>query len=128
MSDLMMTRFATIPLPGRRLVPRDVGLVLHVGMRTYLTRRALPDLTARELADVGLDRDHALAEAARLPWDLHPGPRKGRQTGVLGRLQLWLERARTRRLLVRMQERELGELGLSRSNASTEASKPFWRG
>ncbi len=43
------------------------------------------------------------------------------------RLELWRRRARGRRSLARLSERELRDLALSRSDARLEAGKPFWR-
>lgn len=123
MSDFSISRFtATQPAVdlGRGLAFLDVAL------RTYLTRRELPELTARALADIGLSSSAALAEASRLPWDVNPRPRRDR-SGFKARIQRALERLRTRRLMSRLEARELRELGLSPSNAEFEATKPFWR-
>ena len=38
----------------------------------------------------------------------------------------WRRRARSRRELIGMSERNLMDIGLSRCDASFEASKPFW--
>lgn len=40
----------------------------------------------------------------------------------------WNERARQRRQLARLDDRLLGDIGLSRVDAEQEARKPFWRG
>jgi uncharacterized protein YjiS (DUF1127 family) len=37
------------------------------------------------------------------------------------------ERARSRRLLAQLGEREVRDFGISLSEARTEASKPFWK-
>lgn len=42
-------------------------------------------------------------------------------------LALWRERARYRRELARMSERELSDIGVSRSQIAGEIDKPFWR-
>ncbi|MEE8544396.1 MAG: DUF1127 domain-containing protein [Alphaproteobacteria bacterium] len=39
---------------------------------------------------------------------------------------MWRRRARGRRSLARLSERELRDLALSRSDARLEAGKPFW--
>lgn len=39
----------------------------------------------------------------------------------------WCERARYRRALARMNERELADIGVCWSQVVEEASKPFWR-
>lgn len=41
-------------------------------LRAIATRRQLADLDPRGLADLGLSRADALAEAARAPWDVAP--------------------------------------------------------
>jgi uncharacterized protein YjiS (DUF1127 family) len=40
---------------------------------------------------------------------------------------LWLHRARSRRALLRLSERELRDVGLSAEAARREAALPFWR-
>lgn len=42
------------------------------------------------------------------------------------RLRLWRERARTRRQLAAMGERDLNDLGLSPSSVEYEINKAFW--
>ena len=126
MSDLIMSR----SLPLRSFAPRVATEPrvsrLRRALRAYLTRRDLPQLSPRELDDIGITRGEALDEAARLPWDFIPH-RRGPKVGVLDRLQRGLERFRTRRLLARMPVRELSDMMLSPTDAETEASKPFWR-
>ena len=39
----------------------------------------------------------------------------------------WQERAAERHALMTLDERALGDLGLTRNSADAEASKPFWR-
>jgi uncharacterized protein YjiS (DUF1127 family) len=41
-------------------------------------------------------------------------------------LLLWLSRARQRRALAALDDRLLGDVGISRSDAAQEAGKPFW--
>ncbi|WP_343715880.1 DUF1127 domain-containing protein [Inquilinus sp.] len=48
--------------------------------------------------------------------------------GLVQTLDLWLERARTRRQLDALTDHELRDLGLDRGDALREAAKPFWRG
>jgi uncharacterized protein YjiS (DUF1127 family) len=125
MSDLMMSRFA----PSRAASRAGQGHAipsLHLVLRSYRTRQALPDLSPRELADIGVSSTAALMEAARLPWDAAPGPRKDRR-GIMGAIHHILERARTRRLISRLESRELRDFGVSPSDAQTEASKAFWQ-
>ncbi|PYY70056.1 hypothetical protein CRX42_13300 [Pseudomonas jessenii] len=38
-----------------------------------------------------------------------------------------LERARTRRLLAQLDDRQLADLGISHADRSNELDKPFWR-
>ena len=44
------------------------------------------------------------------------------------RLIEWQERARSRVLLGRLDDRMLRDMGLTRSDVEVEARKPFWRG
>jgi uncharacterized protein YjiS (DUF1127 family) len=127
MSDLMMTRFTSARRSAGRAVLEHPIETLRIALRTYLTRQALPDLSARELDDLGISSGNAITEAARLPWDTAPGPRAGVPAGVFGGIQAALERARTRRLIGRLQTREPRDIGVSPSDAQTEAGKPFWR-
>ena len=77
MSDLMMTRFDHArPEAERTEWARPVD-ALRLMVRTWRTRRALLELTPRELSDIGISRATAIAEASRLPWDL--GPMEGRR-------------------------------------------------
>lgn len=39
----------------------------------------------------------------------------------------WIERARQRRALLRLDERMLKDIGVSRADAAHETEKPFWR-
>lgn len=128
MSDLMVTRFAPVRQGVSRTAPQRLLKALRIVWRTYRTRQDLPELTERELADIGVAPVTALAEAARLPWDAAPRLRRPVPNGLAGYLHRALERARTRRLLARMQAREFRDIGISPSDAQAEASKPFWRG
>jgi uncharacterized protein YjiS (DUF1127 family) len=42
-------------------------------------------------------------------------------------LFVWLERARQRRELLGLNDRELHDFGVSRCGAASEGGKPFWR-
>jgi uncharacterized protein YjiS (DUF1127 family) len=42
-------------------------------------------------------------------------------------LDVWLERARQRRALLRLSDALLDDVGLSRAEAWQEGTKPFWR-
>ena len=50
----------------------DFLTVARLAVRTQLTRQQLPELSPHLLADIGVTRSAAMAEAARLPWDLAP--------------------------------------------------------
>jgi uncharacterized protein YjiS (DUF1127 family) len=126
MSDFPMTRFDSVrPSAGRVSERHPVGW-LRMAFRIYLTRRALMNLTAREFADIGVSPAAAVAESARLPWDTNPGPRR-RKPGTLTAIQGALERARSRRLISRMSARELRDIGISATDARSEATKCFWQ-
>ncbi len=71
MSQTTMTHFA----PARTVSNRGwthLANAVSVMFRTWTTRHDLPQMTARELADIGVSRATAMAEARRLPWDLKP--------------------------------------------------------
>ena len=46
---------------------------------------------------------------------------------VTDRILAWQARARERRLLAGMDDRQLRDLGIRRADALEEADKPFWR-
>lgn len=57
-----------------------------------------------------------------------PGPNLMRLATVLATtIRTWRRRSRSRAELAEMEQRHLNDLGLSRSHALVEASKPFWR-
>jgi uncharacterized protein YjiS (DUF1127 family) len=72
MSDLMMTRFEQARPSAGRAGWAHVVDALKLMFRTYKTRRALLEMTPRELSDIGISRATAIAEASRLPWDMAP--------------------------------------------------------
>jgi uncharacterized protein YjiS (DUF1127 family) len=45
---------------------------------------------------------------------------------LLGRIVEWHNRAAGRRQLMKLTERDLRDIGISRTQAQAEASKPFW--
>lgn len=42
-------------------------------------------------------------------------------------ISLWRCRARTRKQLLQLEDRQLRDIGIERSNAVEEARKPFWQ-
>ncbi|MBB2496665.1 DUF1127 domain-containing protein [Aquipseudomonas ullengensis] len=46
---------------------------------------------------------------------------------VIASLLLWNQRARTRRQLAQLDDRQLGDIGISTAERMEEVSKPFWR-
>jgi uncharacterized protein YjiS (DUF1127 family) len=46
---------------------------------------------------------------------------------VLDLLRTWIQRSRSRQQLGRLTERDLHDVGLSRSDQLYEIEKPFWR-
>lgn len=100
MSDLMFDRAEGAPRTHQRAGWNKLVASLMLALRTHATRRALPALSSHLLADIGLSRSAALAEAARLPWDTCPTQRRERTSGLSFRVQRTLQRLRARRLLV----------------------------
>jgi uncharacterized protein YjiS (DUF1127 family) len=69
---------------------------------------------------------------ARLPTGGSRGDRarEGRARALLPALRVldvWLERARQRRALLRLPDALLEDIGISRADAWQEGTKPFWR-
>ncbi|WP_428604577.1 DUF1127 domain-containing protein [Sedimenticola sp.] len=55
--------------------------------------------------------------------------RRSRPRRHLGELiTIWYQRQRQRRALLQLDERMLSDIGISRSEAESEANKPFWKG
>lgn len=52
---------------------------------------------------------------------------KARQTGLLATISHWPARRAQRRALMAMEPHRLDDLGLTRTEARIEASKPFWK-
>ena len=52
----------------------------------------------------------------------------GALTALFDTLALWAERRRQRRDLEALPDHLLSDIGVSRSDAASEADKPFWRG
>jgi uncharacterized protein YjiS (DUF1127 family) len=48
-------------------------------------------------------------------------------TATMAAVILWLERARQRRALQRLDDRMLMDVGLSRADVERESDKPFWQ-
>ena len=52
-------------------------------------------------------------------------------SGILAQINetfhVWRERVRSRRELAQWSERDLHDVGVSRSDIASEAEKPFWR-
>ncbi|MEO1495355.1 MAG: DUF1127 domain-containing protein [Pseudomonadota bacterium] len=44
----------------------------------------------------------------------------------LARVAFWMERARSRRALATLNERQLKDIGLTAEDVETELQKPFW--
>lgn len=54
-------------------------------------------------------------------------PRPALSTRLFDSVLDWLDRARERRALARLDDRMLADIGLGRAEAWAEADKPFWR-
>jgi len=74
---------------------------IRLALRTHATRQTLPEMPDHLLADIGLTRADAVAEAARLPWDTNPRRRR-RFTGLAGGIKQALENARKRQIFTRL--------------------------
>ncbi|MEK1904771.1 MAG: DUF1127 domain-containing protein [Pseudomonas sp.] len=46
---------------------------------------------------------------------------------VIAALLLWNQRARTRRQLAQLDDRQLSDIGISTAERTEEVGKPFWR-
>jgi uncharacterized protein YjiS (DUF1127 family) len=72
MSGLLRTQFEPIqPIAGQAKLALLIE-VFRLMLRTWQTRRALLEMTPRELSDIGISRATAIEEASRLPWDIAP--------------------------------------------------------
>jgi uncharacterized protein YjiS (DUF1127 family) len=74
------------------------------------------------------DRDRAMTNVQdfSIP-SVQSRPCQQRLRGLLKWLCAGLERARTRRLLAQLDDRQLADLGISHADRSNELDKPFWR-
>ena len=61
-------RASGLSLLNRAAKVPPVSRSLRLAFRTWLTRRALTELTSRELADIGVSRTAAQAEASKWFW------------------------------------------------------------
>jgi uncharacterized protein YjiS (DUF1127 family) len=50
----------------------------------------------------------------------------GKLRAFASAIRAWLERSRQRRALAELDDRLLRDIGLTRSQAQSEAAKPFW--
>lgn len=75
----MSARIIAFPAaPAPRAVPGIAGLwgTVAAMLEAHRTRRALLEMDAHHLADIGLSRGDALTEAGRPCWDLATRPRQ----------------------------------------------------
>lgn len=68
--------------------------------------------------------DHSPRQAACLG---APRLRHGSTPGWLAVIGAWIERARQRRALARLDDHLLRDVGISRDQVEAEATQPFWR-
>ena len=62
------------------------------------------------------------------PWiDLTGQPRETTAHGILAGLRRWRQRARERRMLAKLDDRLLADIGITRVEQARECMKPFWR-
>jgi uncharacterized protein YjiS (DUF1127 family) len=126
--------------PAYRELRGGLAHAIHV----IVTRRHLRHLEPRLLADIGLTRSQALAEAARPPWDLAPAERENLRLGnrqpsrewppqpprhnlLVGRVRRAWRVWQSRRRIATLDARLLKDIGVSYAEAEQEANKPFWR-
>ena len=69
----MTTRSVVLTCPAPRQMPA-IRFPSRLGemVRAIVTRRQLREMDDRMLADIGITRTDALAEADRAPWDVEP--------------------------------------------------------
>ncbi len=124
--------FGAAPLRDRMHAARSA---MDTALRTIVTRRELVELDEHALADVGLTRAEALAEAARGPWQTEPRPRPERPrrtpsplvSRVWTHMQEAWRRYRSRQAITGLNARMLKDIGVSYAEAEFEANKAFWR-
>jgi uncharacterized protein YjiS (DUF1127 family) len=96
---------------------------------TSLGREHMPALLERRFPGVFHKLDDLHQDLSAVHGDLgaarHEPP--SLWPSLLAIPKAWRERTRGRRILADMNERELRDLGLSRSQVVLEAHKPFWR-
>ena len=134
MSDRLLTGLAPV-FTGAALRSRLFAArrMLALGLRAVVTRRDLALLNQRSLEDIGVTRAEAMAELQRAPWDFEPrrrrpaAPKPSQADAVFGTLREMIRRHRSRRDIASLDERGLKDIGVSISEAETEANKPFWR-
>jgi uncharacterized protein YjiS (DUF1127 family) len=63
----------------------------------------------------------------RLPSLLGPAARRRLLPNLLSSFLAWRERARSRHLLLQLDDRMLRDVGLSRSDVDRECAKHFWQ-
>ncbi|MGE4043297.1 MAG: DUF1127 domain-containing protein [Acetobacteraceae bacterium] len=117
MSDRFPTRST-----GRSWFRTRALATLAVMLRTARTRAPLREMEPHMLADIGITRSEALAEASRAPWETDPAGARERWSPAA-----MLRRWQGRRLLRRLDARGLRDLGRSYAELEAEANKPFWR-
>jgi uncharacterized protein YjiS (DUF1127 family) len=64
---------------------------------------------------------------AQMSERLHWRTRDRDDSGLIALLKTWWRRARDRQALVTMSDAMLRDIGVTRCDAISEASKPFWR-
>jgi len=62
------------------------------------------------------------------PWiEVSEQQRERTSPGMLARLRRWRQRARERRMLAKLDDRLLADIGITRVEQARECMKPFWR-
>ncbi len=133
MSDRLFSYDAAVGLGEAWRIRSAASLTAFgLALRHAVTRRELAELDERMLADIGITRSEAMAEAARTPWDHgtrreQPRRRPRRFAATWQGLYAAWRRHATRQHICDLDAHALKDIGVSYAEAEAEANKPFWR-
>jgi uncharacterized protein YjiS (DUF1127 family) len=72
--------------------------------------------------------DNCISTRSLLPFARQPGVPPWRLTSMRSQIKKWFSRVRSRRLLGKLDDRMLRDVGLTRSDVERECAKYFWQG